>query len=464
MNDLIAEHRVRPIPAEIDMLANLLDSAHMFGLTADQVRGVRSLSRQFTEMLIDFWAAVDKAALSGHPDTSRGHVDENVDASIRGQIAACISRRQALHSELQSMLSPAQYRQALLGTYGPADSSTMAGRAPVPVPENRRAIETESAINAAEMLMSWAKLFASLVAVPAALLIGVLALIGIEKYSDFTELVRNSEKKLKETVEQATQSANKFSKQVTALEQGQVEAQRKLAEVSSEIRAVKDVLLLNTNMGADRRALVQREFDKFQTYLINLGYAPKEAKIAIEILKTNKSDALAYYQNGVIFVAEKAANDLDIIFREYLHHVLYSRRDIKSVGPEISALESGVADYLVASHAGSPRIYAKAFGTPVDLEKGGKIKPASGHEDRITLGRSWASLFYGLRQKLGSAVSDKLVLGAWFGLPAALPDNAAPENMIGNMLKSASLMHDIKTRAIIADLAKQHGAPVPPAM
>ena len=52
-----------------------------------------------------------------------------------------------------------------------------------------------------------------LVAVPAALPIAFLTVIGISKFSDFTTLVHVSETKQKDKVEKATERANRFAKQ-----------------------------------------------------------------------------------------------------------------------------------------------------------------------------------------------------------------------------------------------------------
>lgn len=74
-----------------------------------------------------------------------------------------------------------------------------------------------------------AKLFAWVVAVPAALVIGFLTIIGISKFSDFTALASDSEAKLKLAVANATTSADTSAQKLADLTEKQKESEKKIA-------------------------------------------------------------------------------------------------------------------------------------------------------------------------------------------------------------------------------------------
>lgn len=176
-------------------------------------------------------------------------------------------------------------------------------------------------------------------------------------------------------------------------------------------------------MTPDAQKQLEVQFDKFQAFIIGLGYTPGANKIKVKLLPDDKA-GLAYYGDGTIFVAKEAANDPELIYREYLHHVLYSKSGVPTIGPERSALESGVADYLVASYAGNAKIYQKSFGKPKNLEEAKNVRPAVGPEDRFPVGESWAFLFFHLRQAIGRESIDKAVFHAWFELPKEAADRS----------------------------------------
>jgi hypothetical protein len=88
-------------------------------------------------------------------------------------------------------------------------------------------IETSQAV--AERLHGWAKLFAFFVGLPVALLLIVLSVGGVEKYSDFKKMVGSIEEQLKPQIEQAKSDAEQAQK--TAKEaKGEAEDSKKTIE------------------------------------------------------------------------------------------------------------------------------------------------------------------------------------------------------------------------------------------
>jgi DNA repair exonuclease SbcCD ATPase subunit len=73
--------------------------------------------------------------------------------------------------------------------------------------KNQKFIELETSQAIAERLQGWAKLFGFFIGLPVALLVLILSVLGIEKYSDFKNLVDGVEKQVRPKVEQAKVSA-----------------------------------------------------------------------------------------------------------------------------------------------------------------------------------------------------------------------------------------------------------------
>lgn len=449
------------IPSATDLLEVVLGSPTEFELSDEELSELRGIRSGLQSALIDISSSIRKAGLSRdeHADTAQG-----ADAVIADLIEAAAAARVTANAALRRVLGPGRYRRAV-GVFGrrgndAAVATPVAEEKPV---KDQKVVEIETAVMIAERLVSWAKLFAWLVAVPAALLIATLTVIGISKFSDFTTLVAESETKLKKTVVLATETADQFAQKVADLSQKQAEADRQLATLSQELRTVTESLGFapGSSLAPDAQKRLQNQFAKFQAYIVGLGYAPGTAEIKVQLLADDKAGTLAYYDRGTIFVAKEAVKDAEVIYREYLHHVLYSKIGLTNIGPERSALESGVADYLVASYAGRPKIYGLSFGTPVNLEEARTIKPATGQGDRFPLGYAWASLFFQLRQATGRDVIDKAVFAAWFDIPKQAADASVPADMMAKLLARVAPAPDSPNRAAFVKLARERGAPLP---
>ena len=164
-----------------------------------------------------------------------------------------------------------------------------------------------------------------------------------------------------------------------------------------------------------------------------LAAEPKREHRAIK-----REGQFAYYSDNTIFIPKGWERDAQVIYREYLHHVLYSKVGSNNIGPERSALESGVADYLVASYSGSPRVYAVAFGTAVNLETAAQLETRHRSRgqvpDRAELGGSVLAA----SANVGRAQIDRAVWSAWFDLGKDLPDRSIPNEMTTRLVARAS--------------------------
>ncbi len=461
----MANGLILDLPSEMAIVELLLHSPDECGLTDAQISALRALTVELQSTLIDASSNIRKAELrqrSGEDaDTAR-----SAAAVIAEALAAGGAARARANIELRRILTPEQYHQAADAlrrrTAGAPDSTSPHVGADYPS-KDQKAVEIETAALIAERVLSWAKLFAWVVAFPAALLIAILTVIGIGKYADFTTLVRESETKLKSTVAQATTNADLLAQEVADLTQKQTESDRHLETLSKEVSSVKEKLGFphGSSLAPDTQERLQDLFTKFQAYVLGLGYSPGDTEIKVVVLPDAQSGSMSYYDRNTIFVAKAWANDPQVIYREYLHHVLYSKVGLTNVGPERSALESGVADFVVASYAGSAQVYGRSLGTPVNLKAPQQLRPVTGHEDRFQVGQSWAALFWQLRQSIGREVTDKAVFGAWFDLSKDSTDRSVPGEMVTRLLARASAGVDSPVRALIVKILQERGAPLP---
>ena len=182
--------------------------------------------------------------------------------------------------------------------------------------------------------MSWAKLFAWLAAVPAAALIAILTVVGVSKFQDFQSLVASSEAKLKATVADATKDSAQLAQTVADIRQQQTENSKQISNLKQDVTSVKERLAFTEGGGITPEAQkrLQEQFKSFQDYIAGLGYSPGNGTINVTLLADTTSGVIAYYQDNTIFVSKSGADDPEVIYREYLHHVLYSKVGIDNAG------------------------------------------------------------------------------------------------------------------------------------
>lgn len=131
------------------------------------------------------------------------------------------------------------------------------------------------------------------------------------------------------------------------------------------------------------------------------------------------------------------ADDPYAVMREYAHHVLFGVHPDGNDG-----VESGVADYLIASHSGDPRLGVLAvafFRRNFDGFTRAELRnltnalrfddlPESASPQEV--GEVWGGALWDLRERVGQADADRLVAAAWLAAPqpaefaAALGDDA----------------------------------------
>jgi hypothetical protein len=98
---------------------------------------------------------------------------------------------------------------------------------------------------------------------------------------------------------------------------------------------------------------LENSLNDFITYLDRLGLKRAAERVSIKVVKGDDT-LYPYYQpdEKVIVINQLLTGDVDVPRRAYSHHVLMAGRE--EIGPNLHALEYGLAWYLPCSFAGRP--------------------------------------------------------------------------------------------------------------
>jgi hypothetical protein len=203
---------------------------------------------------------------------------------------------------------------------------------------------------------------------------------------------------------------------------------------------------------ADLTAELRKELETYQTYFETIGYISKVDKIPVEILDQEHMTpgAISYYDPDAkrIVVLKDVADNIDILRREYSHQVLMlSSVARNSNSYTLYAIESGLADYLVASFKGSPKLYDQlpsSLVEPLDLAAVPNFTDiiASDGAKMYSIGRSWSGAFWTIRTALGARITDRVLLESWTSLPAQTADKQYPTAFVNQILNRCRSLPD----------------------
>jgi hypothetical protein len=446
------------VPTGPKILLHLMASPAGFSLTEDEQTQLQRIRLEWQIALLEVSAGIRKA-----DDATENSVADDIARLID---AAAAADRQ-VNEKVQHLLGPGRYRRAALAAATSLDQALTAPADEKATSKDEKTAEIELAAKVLERLMGWAKLFAGVVAIPAALIVALLAMLGISKYSDFTSLVTKSEEQLQGLVSSATSKAAALEAKLADVNQKQTQAEQKIDTLSKDLKDVRERLAFPSTtqsvLTPETQKQIEKDFAVFQAYIIGLGYAPSGSTLQLRITK-DKNAPTATYQEGNIVMQEAAARDLQMIYREYMHHVLYSKMDIRNVGPERSALESGIADYLVASYTGVSKLYQISYGKAIDFDEAKRIQPVLDHGERFPAGAAWTHFFLKLRTVFTREAVDKALLSSWFDVPKTTEERAVPGEVVAKLLSRLAPNATDPKRAIFVKIAKDRGAPVPTGM
>jgi hypothetical protein len=299
--------------------------------------------------------------------------------------------------------------------------------------KDQKVVEIETTQAIASRLLDWAKLFGFFVGIPAAILLLILGLLGIKTYSDFSGQIDQAKKDVTLQLNAAQDGAKKLKLEGDSLASDYEKLRTQFANTAAlneQLQALsKKVDVIGEKLGftptskisTEARGRLEDAFAKFQDYMKGLGYRSTTGSISIDIREKMEVGAIAYYEpeQRMMVIDSKYIDDSAVLYREYMHHVLYSSgmpKDPESILSTYYAIESGLAWYFPCSFIGDPNPSKNTVSWDLTKrrsfsEQGQDIGSAMFDGTEI-----WGGAFWEVRQILGKNTADKLLLDAWFKL------------------------------------------------
>lgn len=306
--------------------------------------------------------------------------------------------------------------------------------------KEQKILESEIAEGIATKLSSWAKLLAFFVGIPLGILVITLGAIGIKNYLDFMSLVSNAKKDTEQRVEAARKDGEVITAQYQSLKDQLAQATSlasDVKELSTKVNQISEKIgfVPTAALTPDLKSQLESSLSRFQKHIQEVGYKGTEGGIKISVNSQKNEYGPAYYRDGTINVEAPFATDIDILFREYSHHVLLTSAKGNFVD-EFMGLESGLASYLSCSFNSDPafgeksvtafsnsvgKAYAKEFiakGSIHNLKNDRKfddlkINPS---DTSYVPAEVWGGVFWDIRELLGQDYTDKLLFQTWQSL------------------------------------------------
>jgi uncharacterized membrane-anchored protein YhcB (DUF1043 family) len=302
--------------------------------------------------------------------------------------------------------------------------------------KDQKVVEIETTQAIVSRLSDWAKLFAFFVGIPIGLLLLILGVLGIKTYTDFSTQVDKAKADVTAQLAEAQKGAAKLRSEGDSLAGDYQKLRAQFADTAAlgeqlrSLTAKVDIIgeklgfTPTSNVSVETKSRLEEAFAKFQDYLKTLGYRNAIGSLSIDVReKMEVTGTIAYYDPGqrMMVIDGKYLTNSAVVYREYMHHVLYSSGMPKDTESELAnyyAIESGLAWYFPCSFIGDPNPARNA--TSWDLTKKrafSELKPGVGSA-MIDGTEIWGSAFWELRQTLGPIAADKILFDAWFKLTA----------------------------------------------
>lgn len=315
--------------------------------------------------------------------------------------------------------------------------------------KDQRLVQVDLIENITTRLISWAKLFASLVGIPLSVLALVLGFLGIKATLDFSAL-NDSLAQMKKESDSLTKDLSSLREQRDRLNQLAADLQT----VSTKVENIEEKV--STDPSLDKTPEGQRikhDLEEFQKYFHAIGLVQPKGELKVS-LDTNQKDN-AYYQleGNQLIIGEALASDPDVIYHEYSFRALTAANPdaINASWFQVTAISYGLADYFTCSYTNDAKVAEKS--APVFRETMGRERvpndylrnldnnrsfsevkdndPASNEPHNV--GEIWGGAFWEIRKLINNRdITDKLLFSAW----AALKISNSPQNDAVNFVNT----------------------------
>jgi hypothetical protein len=353
-----------------------------------------------------------------------------------------------------------------------------------------KVVEIETAQAIAERTIGWAKSAALVAGIPLALLVVVLAILGLNSWRDFREIVSQARTDVEAQIKGARETVNGVSTEATKLRSSYEQLQQQIGDIptlvsnlqllAGRVGTLEEKVKWNTPTGfsVETQRRVEQQVGEFRRYLGSLGYIPASPSLEVQVDANEKMNA--YYDGATLVVGLDTVDMPDVVYHEY------SMRMLKDANPpswngggwELAAILSGLADYFSCSYLGNPKLGTalaaairkvspdavgpdalrdltnkRRFATASDPNHAPYSQPST---EPHAAGESWGGAGWDLRTMLGCksdvarcAAADRILLVSWRKL------SVEPEATIA--MRFAQLILDNVRTEFGSDQANQAG-------
>jgi hypothetical protein len=355
--------------------------------------------------------------------------------------------------------------------------------------KDQKIIEIETTQAIANRFLEWSKLLAFFVGIPVALLFLILGVLGIRTYNDFLAQVDKAKTDVTAQVDKAKtdvtaevdrvktdvavklaaaqEIATRLKSEGDTLANDYTKLRAQFADTAAlneKFKALSDkVNVIGEKLGftstssisPEVRANLESSFAKYQDYMKSLGYRSTGKSLNIDIRADTPGGFIGYYDPGkrMMVINSENISDLPVVYREYMHHVLYSQGTLNGPdadAPTYKAIESALAWYFPCSFVDDPK--PSPASTAWDLTTHRPFSEVRPDLNSVLMDGTevWGSAFWQLRKMLGKGAADKLLFDAWFKLR---PKDVKTDGGLSFVRKLLDLdkTHDKEIRAVFTE-------------
>lgn len=318
--------------------------------------------------------------------------------------------------------------------------------------KDKQLVEVELAAKVAERVIDWAKLLGFFIAIPIAILLVTLSILGYSKFEDVQKAsdrvdakilaaqnkIDLTQGKLDTALATAENASSRATQLVEATNKQLASLQTAVASQGDQIGRLNDTVTRiaerfqftdGSDLSTESREKIIKSGSRFLEYFQKLGYVPKGPIVNVTTkIDDSVANALSYYRpdNNTIFLTTEAAKDDFPVLREYSHRILYSSLGFDALTKtriSLVPIEYGLANYFSASFLDDPklgRVIAKKYGKEYlyNVDNATKVTKLVVDEvgaDIYTLQDAWSGAFWEIRKQkeFGSDAADRILFDAW---------------------------------------------------
>jgi hypothetical protein len=323
--------------------------------------------------------------------------------------------------------------------------------------KDKQLVELEITESIVSRLSNWTKLLGFFVGIPLLLLAFLLGFFGIQTYSDFSKIVKATQKNISDQLQHAQKQADLLKEQSdrllteynnlrTQLVDASVVAQE-VKTLAKKVEQIEEKIAFepSTALPAELKAKIESSLYSFQNYFTELGFKPIKGSLTVKIDPNLENNAYYIPGENQIVIGASVAGDKDMALWTYASHVLSALRTKlvktdESSDPTYLALSTGLSDYFTCSFNNDPLLSKQSRHSLRNLENQSKfsnLPTLAGQNQWFKEAAAWGGALWEIRKLLGKNVADRLVFTTWTVPQSLRGGSKIATNFVERLLKIA---------------------------